>query len=324
MSIFVLVGKEHKLIQQKKEEIICSVLSEEQRDFNLSVLDMAEISLTNGLEDANTPCFMPDEKKVVVLKDCFFLTTEKVKTDIEHDIEQLESYIDNPNPDTVLILIVPYEKLDGRRKITKTLKKKCEVLEMGITDKELPWWVADQVLQRGYKMDSKASQKLISLIGNNLSSMTQELDKLCLYKREQKVITIEDINLLVTKSTEENIFDMIEKVSKRQIGAAMIMLKDLYIQKEDPIKIVALLGSQFRNIFHIQNLKARGLSSGDIASKLQLAPFVVHKTTAQLGMFTNEELKVILQQISELDKQMKSSYMDKKLLLDLFLNGLKA
>ena len=324
MSIFVLVGKEHELIQQKKEEIISTVLTVEQQDFNLSVLDMAEISLKDGLADANTSCFMPDEKKVVVLKDCYFLTAEKVKSDIEHNIDELESYIDNPNPDTILILIVPYEKLDGRRKITKTLKKKCHVLEMGISDKELPRWVQDQVNQRGYKMDSKACQKLISLIGNNLSTMTQELNKLCLYKMEKKTITEEDVNLLVTKSTEENIFEMIERVSKRQIGAAMQMLKDLYIQKEEPIKIVALLGNQFRNIFHCQNMKGRGFSSGDIASKLKLHPFAVKKAMDQMGLFTNEELQTILCQISELDQQMKSSSADKKLLLDLFLNGLKA
>lgn len=322
-SIYVLVGKEHELIQQKKEEIIFSVLSEEQREFNLSVHDMTEVPVTKGLEDANTISFMPDEKKVVVLKDCYFLTAEKGNSDIDHDVDALENYIDNPNPDTVLLLIVPYEKLDGRRKITKTLKKKCQVFEMGISDKELPRWLQDQVIQRGYKIDTKASQKLISLVGNNLSTMTHELNKLCLYKAEKKIITEEDVHLLVTKSTEENIFDMIEKVSRRQIGAALQMLKDLYIQKEDPIKIVALLGNQFRNIFHCQNMKARGYSSSDIASKLKMHPFVVKKALDQAGLFTNEELKKILSKISELDKQMKSTSTDKKLLLDLFLSGLK-
>lgn len=126
--IYLLYGMESYLINETKQKLVNNVLTEEEMDFNFSNYDLEEIPIEVALEDAETFPFM-GEKRLIFLNNAFFLTSEKGKQKVEHNLSKLEEYILNPPPYSVIALIAPYEKLDERKKITKQVKKLASVFE---------------------------------------------------------------------------------------------------------------------------------------------------------------------------------------------------
>lgn len=111
--VYCLYGKETYLLQETVSRIRQTVVDQETKDFNLSVFDLEEDPLDQAIADAETFPFMGAaschcEKSI-------FLTGEKKKRKIEHNVSALESYIQSPAPYTVFVLLAPYEKLDERK-----------------------------------------------------------------------------------------------------------------------------------------------------------------------------------------------------------------
>ncbi len=122
-SVYCLYGKETYLLQETVSRIRQAVVDEETKDFNLSVFDLEEDPLDQAITDAETFPFM-GEKRLVIVKNPSFLTGEKKKEKIEHNTSALETYLKEPAPYTVFVIVAPYEKLDERKKLTKALKQK--------------------------------------------------------------------------------------------------------------------------------------------------------------------------------------------------------
>src|SRR5690606_25573727 len=112
--------------------------------FNLSVFDMKETPIDVAVEDALTLPFF-GERRVVIVKDAYFLTGQKVDSNVDHQIERLVEYVTQPVYETILIISVPYEKLDERKKICKLLRKHSVVVDAtSFDDKELYVWLDEQ------------------------------------------------------------------------------------------------------------------------------------------------------------------------------------
>ncbi|MCY8098225.1 DNA polymerase III subunit delta, partial [Bacillus atrophaeus] len=126
--VYCLYGKETYLLQETIGRIRQAVIDQETKDFNLSVFDLEEDPLDLAVADAETFPFM-GERRLVIVKNPYFLTGEKKKEKVEHNVSALEAYIQEPAPYTVFVLLAPYEKLDERKKLTKALKKKAFMVE---------------------------------------------------------------------------------------------------------------------------------------------------------------------------------------------------
>ncbi len=127
--IYLLYGKQDYLIQLVKQRIIHAAISDDEKDFNLSVYDLLDKSVEEACEDAETLPFI-GEKRVIVMENPYFLTSAKPKTKIEQNLKRLEEYVGRPSPDAVMIFVVEAEKLDQRKKLVKTIKQKGKVLEL--------------------------------------------------------------------------------------------------------------------------------------------------------------------------------------------------
>ena len=127
-AIYLVYGNESFIINETKQRIVSRAISEEEMDFNFSSYDLEETPIEVAIEDAETFPFM-GERRVVVIQNPVFLTAEKTKEKVEHNIKRFEQYIQSPAPYTILVITANYEKLDERKKITKSLKKSAEVVE---------------------------------------------------------------------------------------------------------------------------------------------------------------------------------------------------
>lgn len=146
-----------------------------------------------------------------------------------------------------------------------------------------------------------------------------ELQKLMLYCFDSKEITIQDVESLVVRSLEQNIFLLLDKMIAMDIGGALRIYYDLLKQKEEPIKILALISSQFRLLNQLKVLEQQGYSQQQAATKLKVHPFRVKLASKQAKNFTELQLNQALKRLAEIDLEMKTGFGDKEQKLEWFL-----
>lgn len=319
--VYLMYGGESFFIDETIQLIIKTAVDEQDIEFNISVYDAEEVSIDEALEDATTPPFF-GERKVVMIRSAQFLTGQKQK--IEQNIKALERYIESPSPFTIFIVIAPYEKLDERKKITKLLKKQ-EVVESQVLDEsKMKQWILNKAQENGIVITDPAVLLLEELVGMNVTVLSNEMEKLFIYVGEQGTITDELVMLLVPKSAEQNVFMLVENVIARNIPKALKILDELLYRQEEPIKILGLLASQFRLLYQVKECMQVGYSQQQIASRIGVHPYRVKLAGQKVRGFSVEELYAIMEELAEADYQMKTSGLDKKLVLEFFIMKRKA
>ncbi|WP_308410487.1 DNA polymerase III subunit delta [Bacillus sp. Marseille-P3661] len=323
-NLYLLYGTEEFLIDETLKLLIQETLEPSEQEFNLSIFDMNDVPVDIAMEDAETLPFM-GERKIVIVRDPIFLTGQKEKSKITHDLKKLEQYLENPSPDSVVIFVGLYEKLDERRKIVKLLKKNGEVLHAEVMDeRSIQKWIVDRVGRSQKLISDSAVQFLMKLVGPNLMLLANEVDKLVLYIGNDSEIGESTVQKLVPRTLEQNIFSLIDMIVKRRTADALTYFYDLLEQKEEPIKILSLLAQQFRLIYQVKELFKRGYGQNQTGTYLKVHPYRVKLASLQAEKFPEEELVGIMNQLAEIDYKMKTGRMDKKLLIELFIIGLNS
>ena len=317
--VYLVLGEERYFLEQIRENLIEHALDEESMDLNFSTFDMEEQSISDALfEAASFPFF--GERRLVFVQNPFFLTGQKVKGAPEHNLEELEEYIQSPPDFSILVLFAPYEKLDRRKKITKLLEKSVQVIDVSSPrPNEASNYIHSLVAARGYQFADGAFQLFTEQTDGNLTSMMHELDKLFLYHAEDKLITREYIQQLVPKTLEQNVFELNTLVLNHQVEKAIETYQDLLIQKEEPIKINALMLSQFRLLLQVKILQQQGYQQGDMASVLKVHPYRVKLALQTVRRYSQQLLSDALNDLIEGDYKMKTGQIDQELQVELFI-----
>lgn len=318
-SLYLLYGSETYLIEDIIQRIMSQALSTEEQEFNLSKFDMNEHSVELAVEEAYTFPFMGGHR-VVFLNDAYFFSTQKNSNKIEHDLSKLVSYIEHPAPETIFIIKAPYEKLDERKKLVKSMKKQATVMEARpLEEKELRQWMVEKASDYHVQFNSSAQDRLLTLTGADLMIMASEIKKLAIHAGEGQIVTQENVDDLVTRSLEQDIFALVDGVVKANVHQALKIYKDLLKQKEAPLKIMALMVRQFRILYQVKQLIQQGYSEKIIASQLKLHPYVVKLAARQIQKFRDEELLRLIDQLADLDFKIKTGHMNDELGVELFL-----
>lgn len=318
-SIYVLLGKERYLTKQLKKQLIASGMNEEEQSFNLMTFDMKQDLLDNVMIEAQTIPFFGD-RKIIFIQEPYFLTGEKNKADVDHNLNTLLDYLDEPSPSTILVFLAPYDKLDERKKIVKKLKKEATMIDVSNMDNRLAQqYVADTIKAEGYDISKEAFDEFIYLTNANLSQMMNELDKLFLAAIESKKISKEMVHQLIPRTLEHSIFDLLKHVLSGQKDTALSLYKELLLQGEEPIKINAILISQFRLLVQVKIMADRHYQQSNMIDVLKIHPYRIKLSLQEAKRFELKTLGAIFDYLVENDYKMKSGYMDANLLFELFL-----
>lgn len=319
-NTYLLLGTENFLLQEMKNAIVEHAIEEHEHDFNLSTYDLEEIPIEVAIEDAETLPFM-GERRIVVVTNPFFLTGEKSKSKVEHNTDRFLAYIQQPAPYTIFVVLAPYAKLDERKKIVKTLKSHSELFEaQTLEEKDLLQWMTHRAKQSGVTLASNAGEELLKIAGVHLAVLAQEIDKMSMYIGPGGgEISIDVVQRLAAKTMEHNIFELIEKIVQRKIDRALEIFYELLRNNEEPIKILALMTSQFRLIYQVKNLSDQGYSQQKIGGILKVHPYRVKLAAGQARYFKDKELMTLMDGLAEADYSMKSGKVDKVLAVELLL-----
>lgn len=304
--IYLLYGTLEALITDYINKIITK---HKINDLNISKYNIND-NLTDIIEDANTLSLFDDKKLIIINNNALFVGKKSV------DTIALEKYIINSNPNTILIFVVSEEKLDTRRKLYKNIKEKGEVFEFN----KLPninTYVKD--LFSGYTITNDSINLLIKRVGNDLNRLKQEIEKIKIYKINDKLITDSDIIDCTVEKIDINIFNFIDNIIRKNKSETIKTYKELLKIGEEPIKIIVLLANQFRLMYQSKLLTSKGYSEDDIASLLHVKRYPVHLAIQKSYHYNKEVLIDNLEQLADLDIKIKSGEIDKNLALELFL-----
>lgn len=322
--VYLCYGTEKYQIQEFVNLLQDQITDPEQRDFSLASYDLADTPIEMIVEEAEMLPFLV-ERKLILVRDTSLFGTGKDNGKIEHKVESLMSYISNPAEHSVIVFLVQGDKLDERKKVVKAVKAAGPVLSfMPLGGNELTGWVIKEVERRGSRIGREAAESLIQTVGVQMAPLAIEVDKLCLYAGKGGMIELNTIEQLVSKTTEQNVFAMVEHIANLRLEQALGIFYELLKQREEPIKIGALIARQFRIMLQVKDLARQSYSQQQIASQLGLHPYAVKIAGEQARKFEAARLKGILSDLAQLDYEMKSGGIDKVLGLELFLLKLGA
>src|SRR5437868_892305 len=263
-SIYWLEGEEDYYIDIVMDHAEHNILDEASTGFNLTVFygrDADWAAVVNACR--RYPMFA--EKQVVLLKEAQQM----------RDIDKLESYIENPLASTIFVVGYKGKTLDKRTKMYKTLKASAEIFNSEkVKDYKLAEWISETVQSKGYKINSKAISLLEEHIGNDLSRIVNEIDKLALNLKGRNEITEDDIEKYIGISKEYNVFELQAAIAKKDLAKAMTIIK--YFEgnpKAGPIQMVLpALYASFSKIYGVFGMNDRSESA--------LRPFFYNNPTA--------------------------------------------
>ena len=277
---------------------------------NISKYDLNNDMLSLALEDAKTMSLFGD-KKLVIVDNANMFTGSTSK-----DSELIEEYLNHINENTTLVLIVHNDKLDTRKKITKLIKKVGKVQEF---NDELDTTSLVRRLFKDYNIDYKTIQLFIDRVGNNPLIIQSEINKIKIYKDNDKNITEEDILNLTAKLIEIDIFKLIDYIVRKNKEKALELYYEMLKMNEEPIKIVVILANQFRIMYQSKELLKKGYSEKDIANTLKIHPYRVKLAIQNSRNYTSDILLKNLNALADIDIGIKTGTINKDLALELFI-----
>ncbi len=260
--VYLLMGKEPYFIDKITDYIETSILDESAKDFNLSVLYGKEVSVADVISAARRYPMMSDYQ-VVILKDA-----QNLK-----DFDKLVSYVENPLPSTILVIAYKNGSYDKRKRLTKIVSQNYVLFEsQEIKEYKVGDFIKKYLKVKGFDIEEKAVAMLVEFLGNNISQITNELDKLAILLENRKNITAADIEKNIGISKDYNVFELINAIGSKDFYRAQFIAQQFSKNsKSHPfIFTVQMIYQYFVKLLNIHQLKARKLSTKEIASKLEI------------------------------------------------------
>ena len=263
--IYWLEGDEPFFIDQVVNYAEHHILSESEASFNLTIFygkDADWAAVVNAC--MRYPMFAG--RQVVLLKEAQQM----------RDIEKLEGYVDNPLASTIFVVSYKEKKVDGRSKLAKLLKQKAEMLSTKkMYDSQLPEWANQMVQQHGLTISQKALFLLVDHIGNDLSRIQNEIEKLAVNLGTRKNITEDDIENYIGVSKEFNVFELQDAIARKELSKAIRIIQYFEANpKAAPIQmILPALYNFFSKVFMLYGVQNPDEKS--VASALGVNPYFV-------------------------------------------------
>lgn len=303
--IYVFLGNEINLLKRRIDG-----LKRELNINNIIEYDFDDSNIIDILNEANYVDLF-NEKKLIIVSNFSF---KKVKDAYE---KELLRYIDNMN-DNVIILKCIDESLDERKNITKKLREKCKVEEIKKMDyKELHEYITNMFVSNNKKITYNQVKEILNRCEYNDDLAINETEKLLLYKLGEDVITDDDIDKVVSKSSEKEIFTLSDAVMKKNLKQIFNAYNILIRSGIEPVVLIDNLARQFRTLYQVKIL-CKTMDEKEISRKLGLNPYVVKKAHENVNNYEEEELINNLYELSNLDIDIKVKGLDKYKVLENF------
>ena len=205
------MGEEEFYIDNITNLFIENVLSEEEKQFNLNVLYGKESSVDQIISIC----------KKYPLNSTYQIVLVKEAQDLSRSFDGFIDYFKNPLNSTILIINYKHKSIDKRKSFFKVLQKNAKVFESKkLYDNQVQNWITDNVKGAGFSIDRKSAILINEHLGNSLSKISNELEKLFEIKKKEKIIELSDIEKYIGISKEFNNFELRRALGEKNYNKA--------------------------------------------------------------------------------------------------------
>ena len=330
--IIFLYGQDSYRSKQKLDEIINHYKASLKGWLNLIYIDADQADFQDFYNNFKVSA-MFSEKKLIILKNLFL--GKKFQESFLEELKKLEDLKD-------VIVVYESDLVDQRLKVFKDLVKNCKSQEFKLLDnKGLKIWAQKEFTNLNRKINADALDLLLTYVGNDLWRASNEIKKLSDFSsfvptqsrnkggstvafgeggKNHQIITIKDVELLVTPKIEIDIFKTIDALAAKNKKQVFVFLQKHLDNGDNPLYLLSMVAYQFRNLLVVKDLAQKGLMYASIVQKSGLHPFVVKKNYFQCHQFSFEELKSIYQKIFQIDLDIKTGKVEPETALDLLVS----
>ena len=294
--IYFLMGEESYYIDKIADYIEKSILTEEERGFNQMVLYGRDVTVEEIISNAKRFPMMA-EKQVIIVKEA---------QDLIRTIDKLESYAENPQPSTVLVICYKYKLLDKRKKVYKAISKNGVVFESKkLYDNQIAEWIRKILASKKYKIEPKASQMLVDFLGTSLSKVNNELEKLMLVLPPETFISPEHIEENIGISKDFNNFELHKAIGEKNILKVNRIINHFAKnQKANPLVVtISTLNNYFSKLLVYHGLKDK--TRGNVAKALKISPYFVDEYLKAGKNYRMPKTAQIISYLREIDVKSK-------------------
>ncbi len=293
--VYLLYGEEEYFIDQISDYIEENILDDSEKEFNQSVHYGLDVNVLDLISEAKRyPMMAP--YNVVIVKEA----------QVIRNITELEKYVEQPSPTTVLVLNYKHGKPDGRKNYVKLIKKKGVLFESKrLYDNQVPAWIEQYISAKEVRITPKAIQLLIAYLGTDLSKIANEIDKLIISTPKGGVIDDEQIERNTGISKDYNVFELNNALGRKDVLRANVIINHFGNNTKDH-NISMLLPMVYRYfsqllLFHTVSKKDKTTQ----ARVLGINPFFIKDFQAASRYYSIKKIARIMEYLREADIQSK-------------------
>lgn len=329
--LHILIGEDEFSIHQALEAIKKSAGDPAALMPNTTVFDGSKVTPEQLRAACATVPFLAD-KRLVIVEGLLARFEPKKKnsrngakkssrqSNPTEDCQPIAAVVKDLPPFTELVLISG--KIGSANPLLHEIGAKAKVSSFPLLKgAQLTQWIEKRVgLQSKSGISKKAADLMARLIGSDLWTMANEIDKLVLYTGD-RAIEEPDVKAVVSSVQEASIFDMVDAIIESRVAVAQQLLQRLFQQGMSPAQILVMLARQVRIIFQVKEMRSGGRSRADIKSRLGLtSDFVITKAWEQADKYSPSRLKEVYHKILDADIAVKTGKYDSpELALDVLL-----
>ena len=319
--IFYIYGTDSYLCREKIKEVESVFIQKKDRaGLNVIRLNGDDLSFEKIKSEALTVPFL-SEKKLIIISNLVLNNKagqKKIKEDILKFLTDEKEKISNN-----LLFVDIFEnekKLPEKDKLFDFLKKSEYSWFLPTpNNSQLKKWLLTYCSKNNITIDDGAITELITLVGNDLNQLINELNKIKHY--DPKKITSETVKELVKANYQDVIFKLTDALAEKNRKLALNLLSKQLLAGSEPLSLLGTINWQFKSLLKIKSILLNNpqATSAKIASEIGAHPFVVTKNINAVKKFTIEELIEIQNELFDLENQLKSGAKNPELLFDLFI-----
>ena len=328
--VYVIAGEDPSLVNARYTELINQLVSPEERDAGLLVVDADKAVIAEILDELRTLPFFTKRKIVALRNADKFISAhgqedEQDKQDNQKapagasNREILERYFESPSSTGILVMTV--SKWPSNTRLAKKLPGIGTLVEVKSPEgQDLTNRLIDYTREAHNKtLDYRTAGLLIELAGENLSRLYTEIDKLATYAAAEKAITTAHVESLIGRNREFDAFEVIESCLQQKTGPAIERLRKMFAEdKSAEYTTIGAFAFHIRRMFTAKKLLMEGQSQYEVAGKARIF-YNKESQFAQIRRLTLKQIGDQIQRLAETDYAIKRGQAQPRIAIEQFV-----
>lgn len=329
---YVLIGDEIFLYDRCRKAVLSTLAPPETRDFCLHDLDLAETSIFEVLDRAQTPSLMAPFQVLFVrgLKALYGRGSKK------EEFAAIDAYFHSPNPSALILFVadhlriptdlrkMDYQDKERYEKIRETLGDWCSLVELArVEDIDAIKWVTTTAESRSVKFDPDAARELVDALGADMMLIASEFEKLLLYVEGKNRVTLGDVETMVLAAKQRSLYELTDAISAKDRPRALLLLHGLLNASDGgedaAIGHLYMLARTFRQMLIISEKNVRDSRAiwQALWQGFRMPPFAAEDLIKQARRYkSRRDLTRAIRLVARADLELRSSPANKLLVLE--------